>query len=249
MSWAAVLIALFAILILMRGIMRLSERRASFVSAVTHELRTPLTTFRLYSDMLGSGAVKEERRGEYLGVLTREADRLTYLVENVLAFSRIEKGNARSQVQTMEVSELLGDMQERFEIRLAAVGLHLALDVPRGVQIRADRVAVEHVLFNLIDNAAKYAADSDPPVVTICAAQAGNSTRLRICDHGPGIESGEVARVFRPFHKSAHEAAESKSGVGLGLALSRRLARQQGGDLQCVAGQKGACFELRLPSV
>lgn len=249
MSWTAALIALSATMWLVRGVMRLSERRASFVSAVTHELRTPLTTFRLYSDMLESGAVKEEKRGDYLRVLSREADRLTHLVENVLAFSRIERGNARSQVRDVDADELLENMRERLEARLESAGLHLALDVPRGLRVRADQTAVDHILFNLIDNAAKYAASGDPPVVTITATRAGGSVCLRIRDHGPGIPAAEMRRIFRPFHKSAHEAAETKPGVGLGLALSRRLAKEQGGELSCLRGEEGACFELRLPAV
>jgi signal transduction histidine kinase len=248
MSWTAALIALAATMWLVRGVMRLSERRASFVSAVTHELRTPLTTFRLYSDMLESGAVKEEKRGDYLRVLSREADRLSHLVENVLAFSRIERGNARSQIREIETTELLENMRERLEARLESAGLHLALDVPCGLRIRADQAAVEHILFNLIDNAAKYAAMGDPPVVTITATRANAAVCLRIRDHGPGIPSAEMRRIFRPFHKSAHEAAETKPGVGLGLALSRRLAKEQGGELSCLRGEMGACFELRLPA-
>jgi hypothetical protein len=77
-GWAAAVLAIFAAAVLVRGILRLSERRASFVSAVTHELRTPLTTFRLYSDMLETGAVREEKRGDYLRVLSHEADRLSH---------------------------------------------------------------------------------------------------------------------------------------------------------------------------
>lgn len=247
MSWAAALIALVATMWLVRGVMRLSERRASFVSAVTHELRTPLTTFRLYSDMLESGAVKEEKRSSYLRVLTREADRLSHLVENVLAFSRIERGNARSQVREIDADELLESVRDRLETRLTAVGLHLAIDSPAGLRLRADHTAVEHILFNLIDNAAKYAADSEPPVVTITATRVSGFVCLRICDYGPGIARSEIHRIFRPFHKSAHEAAETKPGVGLGLALSQRLAKEQGGQLNCVPSSTGACFELRLP--
>ena len=249
MSWTAALIALAATMWLVRGVMRLSERRASFVSAVTHELRTPLTTFRLYSDMLESGAVKEDRRSEYLRVLSREADRLTHLVENVLAFSRIERGNARSKVRNIDADELLENMRERFESRLESAGLHLALDIPPGLRVRADQAAVEHILFNLIDNAAKYAAASDPPVVTISATRARGTVSLRIRDHGPGVPPSEARRIFRPFHKSAHEAAETKPGVGLGLALSRRLAQEQGGELTFSPTEQGACFELRLPAV
>lgn len=247
-AWGAVALAVLTSALLVRGVLRLSERRASFVSAVTHELRTPLTTFRLYSDMLESGAVKEEKRGTYLRVLSREADRLSHLVENVLAFSRIERGNARSNVRESDVGELLEPLRERFEARLATAGLKLVLPAAPALRVRADLAAVEHILFNLIDNAAKYAARGTPPEVEIRASQAGRWVAIQVIDHGPGIPAAERHRIFQAFHKSAREAAESQPGVGLGLALSRRLARAQSGDLVIADSDSGACFILRLPA-
>ncbi len=246
-GWVAAVIAIAAAALLVHGVMRLSERRASFVSAVTHELRTPLTTFRLYSDMLESGAVKPEKRGEYLRVLSREADRLSHLVENVLSFSRIERGSARSVVREATVSELLEPMRERLEARLFTAGMTLEMESSCSLRVRVDSAAVEHILFNLIDNAAKYASSGRPPVVVIKVREVGGNLELIVSDHGPGIPASERRRIFRAFHKSAREAAESRPGVGLGLALSRRLAKSLGGGLECVDALQGACFVLRLP--
>lgn len=253
-GWAAAVLAIFAAAVLVRGILRLSERRASFVSAVTHELRTPLTTFRLYSDMLETGAVREEKRGEYLRVLSNEADRLSHLVENVLAFSRIERGSARTAMRQTSVRELLEPFHERFAARLASAGLKLEWDLSNASPaplLKADTAAVEHVLFNLIDNAAKYAAGGNPPVVNIDIVDRPGAVAIRVRDHGPGIPPKERRKIFRAFHKSAREAAETKPGVGLGLALSRRLARSLGGDLVCEepCGDNGACFTLTLPKI
>jgi signal transduction histidine kinase len=247
-AWSAVALAVLTSSLLVRGVMRLSERRASFVSAVTHELRTPLTTFRLYSDMLESGAVKVENRGDYLRVLSREADRLSHLVENVLAFSRIERGNARSNIRIATTGHLLEQTRERLEARLATAGLSLDMDSSSTLRVRVDTAAVEHILFNLIDNAAKYAATSEPPVVDIRVHGAGRNVEIIVSDHGPGIPPSERGRIFQAFHKSAREAAESQPGVGLGLALSRRLAKAQGGELVCAGSGNGACFILRLPA-
>jgi signal transduction histidine kinase len=249
-AWAAVIMALAASAVLVGGILRLSERRASFVSAVTHELRTPLTTFQLYSDMLHSGAVKEEKRGVYFRTLQREASRLSHLVENVLAFSQIERGSARAATREVAAVSLVEPMLQRFSERLLDAGLSLQTDlsVPAwNAVVKADVAAVEHVLFNLIDNAAKYAAGSSPPEVHLEAAVSGRFLELRVRDHGTGIPPKERGRVFRAFHKSAAAAAESRPGVGLGLSLSRRLARANGGDLQLAATESGACFVLTLP--
>lgn len=251
-GWAAALIAILAASLLVFGVMRLSERRASFVSAVTHELRTPLTTFRLYSDMLESGAVRPEKRGDYLRVLSREADRLAHLVENVLAFSRIERGSARSAVSTARIADLLEPMRERFEARLASAAMILRMDLanPEASQtVHADAAAIEHILFNLVDNAAKYAVGSHPPELVISIGRRRGFLEIRVTDYGPGIPASEHRRIFRAFHKSARDAAESRPGVGLGLALSRRLAREPGGDLTCEPSPEtpGARFILTLP--
>ena len=246
-GWAAVMLALLTTSLLVHGVMRLSERRASFVSAVTHELRTPLTTFRLYSDMLESGAVKPAKRGDYLRVLSREADRLSHLVENVLSFSQVERGSARSVVMETSMVGLLEPLRERLAARLATAGLTLEMTTSEDSKVRVDAAAVEHILFNLIDNAAKYAAASDPPKVEIAVMSYARHLEIIVSDHGPGIPVSERRRIFRAFHKSAREAAESRPGVGLGLALSRRLAKKLGGGLECVDAPQGARFLLRLP--
>jgi len=251
-GWVAALLAVLAVALLVRGILRLSERRASFVSAVTHELRTPLTTFRLYSEMLEAVAVKEEKRGDYLRVLTNEADRLSHLVENVLAFSRIERGSARAVVRETTARELLAPMHERFAARLSSAGLAYEPDLSgeaAGRPLMVDAAAVEHILFNLIDNAAKYAVPGDPPKVVLGVESRPGGIAIVVRDFGPGIAPAERKRIFRAFHKSAREAAESRPGVGLGLALSRRLARGMGGELvfEAPAAGRGACFILRVP--
>jgi signal transduction histidine kinase len=248
-GWLAVLIALLAAYFLIANVMQLSERRASFVSAVTHELRTPLTTFRLYSDMLSTGAVREEKKPMYLNVLSREADRLSHLVENVLAFSQIERGSARSTVTEVELNALLESFRERFSSRLDAAGLSLELIPVEPITTKLDTSALEHILFNLIDNAAKYAAASEPALVSIEPSVRKGEIEIKVCDHGPGISKAECRRIFRAFHKSAKQAAETKPGVGLGLALSKRLAASMGGSLSCQSrsdGGTGAEFSLKL---
>lgn len=248
-GWVTAVIAVITAFFLITNVMKLSERRASFVSAVTHELRTPLTTFRLYSDILQSDAVSPEKRPYYLNTLSREADRLSHLVENVLAFSKIERGSARSSVSEHPIGELLESMRERFEARLAAAQLRLEMKTDTSLRCMIDSNALEHILFNLIDNAAKYAAGSEPPVVSIEISTKNKLLEIKVSDFGPGISHAECKKIFRPFHKSAKQAAETKPGVGLGLALSNRLARSMGGKLGCgnrTDGHTGAVFVLTL---
>lgn len=252
LAWACLIAAAAAIAFVLHRAMTLSERRGAFVSAVTHELRTPLTTFRLYSEMLADDMVPEaEQRKSYLKTLCDESTRLTHLVENVLSFSRIERGRAAVRLESVTVEALLERMTARLRERCAQAGLQLETCIEesaRAAILHVDAMAVEQILFNLTDNACKYAApDSDPKILRIEAAKDGGKIRFTVRDFGPGLSAAQKKKLFQPFSKSATEAAHSAPGVGLGLALSRRLARELGGDLTHERpADRGAAFRLTL---
>jgi len=117
------------------------------------------------------------------------------------------------------------------------------------IVVETDASVVEQILFNLVDNACKYAQSSDDRTIEISLVSDSRSPRIVVRDHGPGLSRDAARRLFQPFSKSATEAAHSAPGVGLGLALSRRLARTLGGDLRCeIADGGGAQFALALPT-
>jgi signal transduction histidine kinase len=250
-AWAFVVVAVGAVAVLLRGSLSLSERRAAFVSAVTHELRTPLTTFRMYTEMLAEGMVDDERRDRYVSTLRREAERLGQLVENVLAYARIEADHGRRraiEVETIAIDRVVDRCAARLGDRCRTAGLELDVVVDASdCSVRVDLVAVEQILFNLVDNAAKYGATEADPSIELRVSRVGSTIEIAVRDFGPGVPEAERTRVFEPFAKaSAHEAG-TKPGVGLGLALSRRLAVQMGGKLELRAAERGAMFVLTLP--
>ncbi|MDP6381487.1 MAG: HAMP domain-containing sensor histidine kinase, partial [Phycisphaerae bacterium] len=227
-------------------------RRGAFVSAVTHEMRTPLTTFRMYAEMLAEGMLTDEaKRRQYLGTLRREADRLGHLVENVLAYARLDGGRPGSRLTSVTAGELLDETRQRLAERAEEVAMDLVVEAAedaRMATVRVDRSAVEQILFNLVDNSCKYAASASDQRIHIEAHRSAGGVSLRVRDHGPGIADGDAKRLFRAFSKSARDAAHSAPGVGLGLALSRRLARSMGGELSLETGAgEGAAFVLTLP--
>ncbi len=249
-AWVCLLLAALSVAALLGGVLALSERRRVFVSAVTHELRTPLTTFRLYTDMLAEGmVVAEEKRREYLSRLRSEAERLGHLVENVLFYSRVESGRAGATREAVNMADALEALLPRLVDRAERASLRLAFERGEGaVPVVVDRSALEQVLVNLVDNACKYASASEPPLIQIRLHRGQNRALIRVRDHGPGLSKADRRRLFRPFSKSDREAADKGPGVGLGLALSRRLMRAQGGDLaldDAVSG--GAGFVVTLP--
>ncbi len=248
-GWVFVLLASTAVAALLRAALGLSERRAAFVSAVTHELRTPLTTFRMYTEMLEADMVPD-KRARYLSTLRREAERLGHLVENVLTYARIESDRHRGTSSEVEVGMLVDRVRERLVERCAAaqVELRVQLSDAADAVARVDEAAAEQILFNLVDNAAKYGASESQAWVELAAGCGPrNTVELHVRDNGPGVPPAEARRIFQPFAKGSAHTTGTQPGVGLGLALSRQLARQMGGDLRLVAGDSGADFVLILP--
>jgi signal transduction histidine kinase len=250
-AWVWLAVSVCAIAVLLLGVVRLSERRAAFVSAVTHELRTPLTTFQLYADLLGTADdLSGEKCRRYVDTLRSEAERLRHLVENVLAWSRLERTAERDLVGLCDWSELWQRCEPTLRRRAEQAGMQLIAEpFASGLRLRANSTAVEQILFNLTDNACKYAAGADDLRIHVEATCVGNQVLIRVRDHGPGIPRPIRARLFQPFAKSATEAARSAPGVGLGLSLCRRLARSMRGDLFFEPSANiGTTFAVRLPA-
>jgi signal transduction histidine kinase len=251
-AWACVLAAAAAVAALLWGVVRLSERRAAFVSAVTHELRTPLTTFQMYAEMLAEGMVPDARQQRhYLDTLRAEAVRLTHLVENVLAYARLERGRRNARTGPIALGELIAGVQNRLTVRAEQAGMSLVtegIEQHGAAMIMANPSAAEQVLFNLVDNACKYASAAADKRIHLTGRLSAGVAEILVRDHGPGVSAAMRRRLFRSFSKSAEEAAHSAPGIGLGLALSRRLARDMGGDLRLDPNvADGACFILGLP--
>ncbi|MCC6465008.1 MAG: HAMP domain-containing histidine kinase [Planctomycetes bacterium] len=246
--WACVAGAGLAAGLVLRRTLALSERRAEFVSAVTHELRTPLTTFRMYAELLRSGRVTDEAtRAGYYETLHAEALRLGHLVENVLAYARLER-NREVRNEPHELAPLLARIEPHLRERCVQAGMTLVVGAAAG-RVLGDAGAIERVLFNLVDNACKYAATATDKRIELSALVAGDAICLGVRDYGPGLSALAKARLFEPWRKSAQAAADSAPGVGLGLSLCRRLARSMGGVLIHDPPADGGCrFCLRLPT-
>lgn len=243
--WLSGALAFGAFAFALRSSIALGERRARFASAVTHELRTPLTTFRMYSEMLAEGMVPAERAPEYLETLRSESDRLAGLVENVLAYARLEEGRTPLRRERVGLADLLEGARPELERRVRECGGELEVTVEDdAAAAETDPEAVRQILFNLVDNACKYGA----PPVRLRAGAADGHVELHVEDAGDGVPPERARAVFRPFDRGGRDEADDTAGVGLGLALARGLARDLGGELELEPGRgPGARFRLRLP--
>ncbi|MGQ0615206.1 MAG: sensor histidine kinase [Planctomycetaceae bacterium] len=250
--WFTVLSALALIGAALSRSIRYGQDRQRFASSVTHELRTPLTTFQLYSEMLARGMVREEgKRQEYLDTLVEKSHTLSAMVENVLAYARLEEGRAAARHEEMELDALLRRVEPPLAARAAAAGFTLRVEAgdaeARRLRVRLNADAVAQILFNLVDNACKYAQGAAEATLEITARAQEGCLRLQVRDHGPGVPAAAAKSIFTPFSRGGRDAADPIPGLGLGLALSRGLARDLGGELTLDPSPCGALFTLRIP--
>jgi len=251
-TWLAVLAAIAAIGFVLRASLKLSARRARFVSAVTHELRTPLTTFRLYTQMLADGMVPDEAaRREYLGTLKRESQRLSQIVENILEYARLGRRQRKGR-KARPVRELLDGILPPLAQRAGSGGMRLVAEHGPSLETTEttlDEGAIERILYNLVDNACKYAADARDRRIHLRAGIEGGKLVCTVRDHGPGIPREERRRLFEAFRRGRAHRDGTLPGLGLGLALAHGLATELGGRLRIVepGDGKGTIFRLEAP--
>ena len=255
--WLASFATLIAVANTLRASIAYGEKRSRFASAVTHELRTPLTTFRLYSEMLAEGMVRDEsQRAVYLDALKTESARLARLVDNVLSYARLEQGRVCSSRQRMTVGSMLERTVPDLERRASSCGMVLCVKTEdRGQSIMIDADSVGQILFNLVDNACKYAGreGAHARVIDLDCRVRGGWLDIIVRDHGTGISPMHRKTIFKPFERGSHQPGDPIPGVGLGLALARGLARDLGGDLSlipndAVGNSQGAVFRLSVPA-
>ena len=244
-AWACALIGALAAWKSLAATLSLSERRGAFASAVTHELRTPLTTFRLYSEMLASGMVPDEAtRTQYLQTLVTESDRLGHLIENVLAYARLENRSSSARTESLTVAQLIDRVKPTLQRRADHAGFSLIVSCEPDIatmNCRTDSVATQQILLNLLDNTCKYGK----PPIELTVREHYNSIEFEVADHGPGL-GASASRPFVAFNKAKTDPVP---GIGLGLYLSRQIARDLGGNLIYKPREGLSAFVLSLPAL
>lgn len=235
----------------------LQQAQTDFVSTVSHELRTPLTSIKGFADtILRAGDrldVSQQRR--YVGIIKDQADRLTRLVEDLLAVSRLESKRLQLTNRAIDLQEAV----ERVHLNLAekAEKHKLIIDIPAGLPpVWADADRLEQILTNLIDNAIKYSPANT--TVTFVARtimhQSGdgvNATEMvefLVSDQGVGIPEEHLPKIFHKFSRLDNPLVRQTEGTGLGLYITRSLALALGGDITVASGSGGSTFTVRLPA-
>ncbi len=249
MGFAALAVALFGMVVYLyreqTRDLRDAAQKVGFVTSVSHELRTPLTNIRLYAELLEEELSDSEGETHArLQVITSESQRLSRLINNILAFSRQERGLTRLRKVDTEVDGLVQSVLAQFALSLKSKGIqvHVDLNAPKPIAIDPD--SVEQILANLVSNVEKYTDAGG--ALNIWTTQDRKRTEITVSDDGPGIPSKHQRAIFSPFFRVHNHLTEGVSGTGIGLSIARDLAELNGGMLELVPSSRGACFRLRL---
>ncbi len=222
-----------------------------FISMASHELRTPLTVLRGYIDLTrdtlsktGNGTSGASETGEYLERMEHSVTRLNELVEDILNVSRLEQNRLPITLQAVDLAPVLGDMAKEFSLLAGNKGLVFEYDPKMAFTVSADPERLKQVLVNLIGNAVKYTPKGK---VALSVREDGKDIVITVADTGLGISPEAMKSLFSKFYRVQTEKTQQISGSGLGLWISREIARKMDGDIvaESIEGV-GSHFSLRL---
>jgi signal transduction histidine kinase/tetratricopeptide (TPR) repeat protein len=242
---------LFGTYLLLRDVrreVRMAEMRSQFVSSVSHELKTPLTAIRMFAETLRLGRLQNQQtREEYLDTIVNESQRLTRLLNNVLDFSKIEKGKKIYRPQPASLPEVIKAAARAMDYPLSQQGFKLNVEIEEGLPPASlDRDALEQALLNLLHNAMKYSDDSRK--IDLRLRRHGNHALIQVIDRGVGIAPQEQKKIFAKFYRVPSQENERLPGTGLGLSLVHHIVTAHGGRVEVESAPgKGSTFSISLP--
>ena len=228
-------VTLFGAYLLWRDVrreLRVAEMRSQFVSSVSHELKTPLTAIRMFAETLRMRrSTDQQTQAEYLDTIINESERLTRLLNNVLDFSRIERGQKNYHLSPTSLPDVVYTAARALEYPLTQDGFELRVDVAPGLpKVQADRDALQQAILNLLTNAMKYSGDSRE--INLRLEKQDGHAVIQVTDRGVGIAPAEQARIFEKFYRVHTPDTKVIPGTGLGLTLVEHIAKAHGGYVE-----------------
>ncbi len=244
----AVMLALASLWRNARAQLKLAQKKDDFISAVSHELRTPLTSIRMYTEMLERDWVKsEDTRSEYYRNMRQESERLSRLIENVLDFSRIQRGRKKYTFTMGDINKCISEVVKMMRPYAAQNGFSIKTDFGQLGQTAFDRDAVTQIVVNLLDNAIKYARTAADKTITVRTGRDNQFILIEVEDHGPGVPHLQRKKIFEEFYRIGAETTRETTGTGLGLALVKKYAQAHKGFVEIITARPtGAIFRVAL---
>jgi two-component system phosphate regulon sensor histidine kinase PhoR len=230
---------------------KLSTIRQDFVANVSHELRTPVTSIKGFAETLLDGAKDSPADCErFLGIIMRQANQLESIIHDLLELSRMEQNSVQNlEKNPANLEEIITNATTLCQSRAEAKGLVLSVSCERGLTANIHAGLIEQALLNLIDNAIKYGATTEKPIIDISACCAQDGIEMTVRDYGHGIDASHLDRLFERFYRVDKGRSREMGGTGLGLAIVKHIAIIHGGTVRVKSEQgKGTAFTISLPA-
>ena len=226
------------------------QRQGDFVSHIAHELKTPLNVLAMYSEsLLIEGASNEAHRVEAVNVIHDEVERLSTLINNLLAINQYELGGVVAQRKHVRIHDLLDDAFKNLSQSRGDKPLTFESDIPRDIgSIFVDKDLLRIAINNLLTNAIKYSKPGG--LVRLVASEDESSVEIRVIDQGFGIAEEDKAQIFTKFYRSNNDDIRQQTGHGLGLSLARQIVLMHHGELSFSSELgEGSEFVIRLEKI
>ena len=222
----------------------LARLRSDFISNVTHELKTPLTSIRMYAESMIMGRVKsEEKRKEYLEVVVHESDRLKGMINNILEFSKMEKGSPEYHFVRTDIALLIKEAIAEMSHWFNQEGFEITSELEENIHTDVDPEKMKQALNNLFSNAIKYSTDTKQVFIRLVRKE--DNIIIEVEDHGIGIPDDKLLRIFEPFYRIGQE--EGAGGTGLGLTVVQEIVEAHGGSITVTSKTgEGSKFVITL---
>lgn len=232
----------------MRREVQLADMRSQFVSSVSHELKTPLTSIRMFAETMRMNRLKDKKmKTEFLDTIVNESQRLTRLLNNVLDFSRIEKGKRIYRFQRASLYMIIESACQAMVYPFNQQGFKLHVQTEEKLpEVYADSDAIEQAILNLLHNGMKYSGESKE--IQLILKRDNHKVFIQVIDHGIGISFKDQKHIFKQFYRVPSADNERIAGTGLGLALVKHIVEAHKGALTVESSPgKGSTFTIALP--
>jgi two-component system phosphate regulon sensor histidine kinase PhoR len=230
---------------------KLETMRSDFVANVSHELRTPLTSVKGFVETLLAGAIDDKGEAQrFLQIIARQVDRLSTIVEDLLALSRIEEeGQSQApRLQDARISELLGNVVQTCGTKAAAKNIVIEQKCPHDLYAHVEPALIEEALINLCDNAVNYSPEGEKVVLAVAVGTAAKELVFTVTDHGAGIAPEHHERIFERFYRVDKARSRKLGGTGLGLSIVKHIALVHHGRVTVTSKPgAGSTFCIHIP--
>lgn len=218
-----------------------------FLSNISHDFRSPLTSIKGYLEAISDGTIPPEMTGKYIDIVLFETDRLTKLTSNILTLNELDPKTVRLELSDFDINAIIRHTVETFEGNCKKKKIQFQLTFSGETEfVRADKSKIQQVLYNLIDNAVKFSADSSYIYITV--HEKGEKAHISVKDTGAGIAKDHIDKIWDRFYKSDASRGRDKKGSGLGLSITKEIIQAHGEHIDVISTQGvGTEFIFTLP--